>query len=141
MAICSSRQHNLFIVGASLALANLIAFLTLAFNRQAGLYGPEADSILPPLVEGLLLSFQVMALLGTALYLPQGRPAGGLASVTLCGMAGVLAAVFAAGWAEPGHYPMVLAFAAVALLCGLLATRQLRRLTDSVHEPEWHGGV
>src|SRR4051812_7460560 len=91
-------------------VANAIGFQVLVHNQRSGVYSPDADTILIPIVENAAISTVVVLLLaGSILCSRRGVVLASL-GVTLGLVSCVLAGLLAVQWFLPNHYLISAAF-------------------------------
>ena len=98
-------------------LTNVAGFLVLEYNQRQGVYRPQADTILIPIMENAFASVVILALISICILCGRGkRWVSGIGAVF--GAAAIfLASTGVAHYAVPDHYLISLAFASLAGAC------------------------
>lgn len=127
-----NKTHSLLLVISSIIGANVTSYFTLEQNLSAGVYPTDADSIGLPLMEGAFISIQVLVLLCVAIFIPKRKILGPAIGAFLCILATLLSGALSISWSTPYHYAMATAYGLVLIVCCILTTSYIRRLTSNI---------
>ena len=112
-------------------IANAVGFQVLVHNQKNGVYSPDADTILIPIVENGAISIVVVLLLAGSILC--GRRGVVLTSlgIVLGLLAFALAGLLAVHWFVPNHYLIATAFGLLAAASASLMYVSFRRQTSN----------
>jgi hypothetical protein len=113
-------------IGAALVV-NAIAYHVLLQNQQAGIYSPEADTILIPIVENAAVSVVVLVLLIGGLVCSRAGTVLKTIGILLGLLATGAAALAAFEWMIPNHYLIASAFGLLSATSAALMYLSFRR--------------
>jgi hypothetical protein len=121
-------------------LGNAVGYQVLVHNQKNGIYSPDADTILIPIVENGAISIVVVLLLAGSILCSRRGVAVTFFGIVLGILACILAGLMAFQWFVPNHYLIAAAFGVLAAACALLMYVSFRKQgSNSTLHPDARG--
>jgi hypothetical protein len=116
---------------AVVILANVVSFYVLVHNAEAGVYSPDADTIIIPIMGNAIVSFGIVVLLVASVIFTRGRKLVASIGLLLGLVATLLSISYALHWAIPNHYLISASFGAVSAVSSAIAYFAVRSLVSN----------
>jgi hypothetical protein len=112
-------------------LANVVSFYVLVHNAEAGIYSPDADTIMIPIMGNTIVSSVVVILLVGCVSFTRPRKLVSSIGLLLGIVATFLSISYALHWAIPNHYMISVSFGVLSVVSFTLAYFAFRSLASN----------